>query len=290
MHWRPPIFLPSVLSSDGPARHHGSDGDDQPGGQADPTDGAIVFDVVFSEPVFGFAAGDVLLSGTAGATTATVSGSGTTYTVTVTGMTGDIGHDGRDARGLQTFAPRLRVGPDELLRFGCVRESPEAAPQLSANAGPTWQFNATTAVQMLSLTPQKVQEIQMFRISGRPWLLCFSMCLAGLIMAPAPAVAQPLKPISVIVFPGGFNWPIWVAQEKGLFDRNGIAVTVTPTPDSKFQLTNLIDGKFDIAMTAIDNVIAYMEGQGAAPPAKHRKFLRSWVPITVFSVSSPSRR
>ena len=64
----------------------------------------------------------------------------------------------------------------------------------------------------------------MFRISGRPWLLCFSMWLAGLTMAPAPAVAQQLKPISVIVFPGGFNWPIWVAQEKGLFDRNGIVV------------------------------------------------------------------
>jgi hypothetical protein len=64
-------FSPLSISSDGPARHHGSDGDDQPGGQADPTDGAIVFDVVFSEPVFGFAAGDVLLSGTAGATTAT---------------------------------------------------------------------------------------------------------------------------------------------------------------------------------------------------------------------------
>ena len=108
----------------------------------------------------------------------------------------------------------------------------------------------------------------MFRLSGRPWLLCFSMCLAGLMMAPAPAVAQQPKSISVIVFPGGFNWPIWVAQEKGLFDRNGIAVTVTPTPDSKFQLTNLIDGKFDIAMTAIDNVIAYMEGQGAAPTSQ----------------------
>jgi ABC-type nitrate/sulfonate/bicarbonate transport system substrate-binding protein len=108
----------------------------------------------------------------------------------------------------------------------------------------------------------------MFRISCRLWLLCFSMCLTDLMMAPAPAVAQQLKPISVIVFPGGFNWPIWVAQEKGLFDRNGIAVTVTPTPDSKFQLTNLIDGKFDIAMTAIDNVIAYMEGQGAAPTSQ----------------------
>jgi ABC-type nitrate/sulfonate/bicarbonate transport system substrate-binding protein len=32
-----------------------------------------------------------------------------------------------------------------------------------------------------------------------------------------------------------------------------------------FQLTNLIDGKFDIAMTAIDNLVAYREGQGEAP-------------------------
>ena len=108
----------------------------------------------------------------------------------------------------------------------------------------------------------------MFRISGTPWLLCFSMCLAGINNGASTSRSQPLKPISVIVFPGGFNWPIWVSQEKGLFDRNGIAVTVTPTPDSEFQLTNLIDGKFDIAMTAIDNVIAYMEGQGAAPTSQ----------------------
>jgi ABC-type nitrate/sulfonate/bicarbonate transport system substrate-binding protein len=34
-----------------------------------------------------------------------------------------------------------------------------------------------------------------------------------------------------------------------------------------FQLTNLTEGKFDIAMTAIDNVVAYMEGQGEVPVA-----------------------
>jgi hypothetical protein len=57
-------------------------------GQADPTGGATVtFDVVFSEPVTGFANADVTLSGTAGATTAVVTGSGTTYSVAVTGMT-----------------------------------------------------------------------------------------------------------------------------------------------------------------------------------------------------------
>src|SRR5262249_32657743 len=58
--------------------------------QVDPTSNSpVLFDVVFSEPVTGFATGDVVLSGTAGATTATVSGSGTTYTVAVSGMTSD---------------------------------------------------------------------------------------------------------------------------------------------------------------------------------------------------------
>src|SRR5262245_15371982 len=76
------------------------------------------------------------------------------------------------------------------------------------------------------------------------------------------ADAQNLKLISVIAFPGTGNWPIRIAQDKGYFARAGIEVTLTPTPNSVFQMTNLIDGKFDIAMTAVDNVIAYEEGQG----------------------------
>src|SRR3984893_4585898 len=78
-------------------------------------------------------------------------------------------------------------------------------------------------------------------------------------------VAQNLEPVSVIVFPGGFNWPLWVAQEKGHFAKGGIEVKLTPTPNSVSQLTNLIEGKFDIGVTAIDNVVAYMEGQGEVP-------------------------
>lgn len=74
-----------------------------------------------------------------------------------------------------------------------------------------------------------------------------------------------MTPLSVIVFPGGFNWPLFVAQDTGLFAAHGLSVTVTPTPNSIFQLTGLIRGDFDIAMTAIDNVIAYQAGQGAAP-------------------------
>ena len=60
----------------------------QAAGQADPTGDAVInFTVIFSEPVTGFTSGDVTLGGTAGATTAIVTGSGTTYNVAVSGMT-----------------------------------------------------------------------------------------------------------------------------------------------------------------------------------------------------------
>lgn len=85
-------------------------------------------------------------------------------------------------------------------------------------------------------------------------------CLA----APLVARADIAAVVNVIVFPGGFNWPIWAAQEKGYFTREGIKVNLTPTPSSVFQLQNLIEGKFDIGMTAFDNVVAYQEGQGEA--------------------------
>lgn len=55
--------------------------------QADPTYIApITFEVSFSEPVSEFTSADVALSGTAGATSASVSGSGKDYTVLVSGM------------------------------------------------------------------------------------------------------------------------------------------------------------------------------------------------------------
>ena len=55
---------------------------EQADGQTDPTSASSVnFDVTFSESVSDFATGDVTLSGSAGATAAEVSGSGTAYNV-----------------------------------------------------------------------------------------------------------------------------------------------------------------------------------------------------------------
>lgn len=59
-------------------------------GQADPTYlSPILYQAIFSEAVFDFSSADVHLSSTAGPTTATVTGSGTTYTISVSGMTGN---------------------------------------------------------------------------------------------------------------------------------------------------------------------------------------------------------
>ncbi|MFL5331529.1 MAG: hypothetical protein ACJ8C4_21780 [Gemmataceae bacterium] len=60
----------------------------QAAGQGDPTSSSTVnFTAVFSEAVTGFNGGDIVFGGTAGANTAIVTGSGTTYNVAVSGMT-----------------------------------------------------------------------------------------------------------------------------------------------------------------------------------------------------------
>jgi ABC-type nitrate/sulfonate/bicarbonate transport system substrate-binding protein len=73
--------------------------------------------------------------------------------------------------------------------------------------------------------------------------------------------AQTLK---VIVFPGGFNLPIWSGLAQGYFADEGLELDMHLTTSSKEQLAGMIHGDYEIAMTGIDNVIAYMEGQGEA--------------------------
>lgn len=77
-----------------------------------------------------------------------------------------------------------------------------------------------------------------------------------------PATAQPATPLNLIIFPGGLSWPVFVAQDKGFFEKQGIAIKVTETPGSLFQIKGLLAGDFDIAMTPFDNVVGYQEDQG----------------------------
>lgn len=99
-----------------------------------------------------------------------------------------------------------------------------------------------------------------------------AVVLLATITMTRPAFAQIPSEVTVNVFPGGFNWAIYVAQERGLFENNGIRVKVQATPGSVAQMTGLSEGKFDIAMTAVDNIVAYVEGQGEAPIGPQSEF------------------
>jgi ABC-type nitrate/sulfonate/bicarbonate transport system substrate-binding protein len=84
---------------------------------------------------------------------------------------------------------------------------------------------------------------------------------------------MPLLPrLRVNVFPGGFNWPIFVAQENGYFAREGITVELQATTGSVAQMTDFAAGRCDVVMTAFDNIVAYVEGEGEAPIGAQPEF------------------
>lgn len=78
------------------------------------------------------------------------------------------------------------------------------------------------------------------------------------------ASAQSLEKVRMIGFSGASNLPIWLAIDKGLFAKHGLDVTLARTKGSVAQIKDMMAGKYDIATTAMDNVVAYTEGQGAA--------------------------
>jgi ABC-type nitrate/sulfonate/bicarbonate transport system substrate-binding protein len=84
---------------------------------------------------------------------------------------------------------------------------------------------------------------------------------------------QDLPVVTVNVFPGGFNWGLYVGQDQGFFAEHGIAIEMQGTPNSVTQMTDFSQGKFDIAMTAVDNIVAYVEGQGEAAIGSQPDFM-----------------
>src|ERR671933_1490328 len=53
------------------------------------------------------------------------------------------------------------------------------------------------------------------------------------------------------------------AQAKGLFEREGLSVEVELTRGSIEQIRGLLAGRWDVAHTAADNVMAYVDREGA---------------------------
>jgi ABC-type nitrate/sulfonate/bicarbonate transport system substrate-binding protein len=76
-----------------------------------------------------------------------------------------------------------------------------------------------------------------------------------------PMPAQAAAAIKLLGFAGASNWPVWVGQTKGFFARNGLSTSLAITPNSTQMARDMASGAFDIALTSIDNVVAYVERQ-----------------------------
>jgi len=88
--------------------------------------------------------------------------------------------------------------------------------------------------------------------------------IASMVAITVQAQAPAPTPLRVIAFDGGWNLPVWAAQRQGFFEAQGVSVQLSYTPTSVFLITSLMDGKFDVALALMDNVVAYQEGQGEA--------------------------
>ena len=96
-----------------------------------------------------------------------------------------------------------------------------------------------------------------------------SLAVLLFLSAPHLAAAQGKDAIRVIDFPSATSLPLYVAIDQGLFKAQGITVNLVHTGGSEEQMGDLIEGKYDIAATALDNIIAYQLGQsGEKAPSR----------------------
>jgi ABC-type nitrate/sulfonate/bicarbonate transport system substrate-binding protein len=64
------------------------------------------------------------------------------------------------------------------------------------------------------------------------------------------------RTLNVIVFPGGFNLPLWAGIRQGFFARRGLSLALHFTTSSMEQLAGLVRGDWDLGLTGFDNVVA----------------------------------
>src|SRR6201987_3186268 len=68
--------------------------------------------------------------------------------------------------------------------------------------------------------------------------------------------------LNVIAFPGASNWPLWAGQQKGFFAAQGLDISVRITANSVQMARELHAGAVHVALTSMDNVVAYGCGEG----------------------------
>ncbi len=86
--------------------------------------------------------------------------------------------------------------------------------------------------------------------------------VAALVASSLLDFASAAEALKVAAFAGASNWPFWACQQEGFFAKESIDVSLEFTPSSVELARNMMAGKYDLALAAVDNVVAYDEGQG----------------------------
>lgn len=77
------------------------------------------------------------------------------------------------------------------------------------------------------------------------------------------AVKGPAETLKVgVIGQSANNWPLFVAEEKGYFHREGLSVQVVVTGDSGKQIDGLAEGAYHITHQAADHFIRAVEREG----------------------------
>lgn len=92
-------------------------------------------------------------------------------------------------------------------------------------------------------------------ISKRLALMAIATFVGATTGLAGAARAQDTK-LTVIVFPGVQNLPMFAAQAKGFFAKRGLSVDLKFTPNSDELRNGLAEGRYQIAHSAVDNAFA----------------------------------
>lgn len=74
-----------------------------------------------------------------------------------------------------------------------------------------------------------------------------------------------MRTLDLVAFAGASNWPLWAGEQLGLFEKEGFRLVLKITPNSIHMAEVLHDGSAQVALTSLDNVVAYANGHGEVP-------------------------
>jgi len=94
---------------------------------------------------------------------------------------------------------------------------------------------------------------------------CFSFVLSGLCFAPGPAHSQEREKLRVsTLFIGSSLVPLWIAQEQGIFARNGVDVELI-WMQSTLSTTALLAGEVDVVFGTPQTILAVLTAKNPPP-------------------------